>query len=352
MSYKDGWSAVNLEMPSRIPRVEFDAERHWELVKAVTGINVSFDSSDQIRWEATKAFISAWNYDIMLTPLIGHGELGAKQTSMGHAEYAAGGVDYNTNIYCPFKDPEEIFTLDIWENYGRKDKKELVNRFNDHYRSMRQTFPDLVGMSGTYTTLFSGLIAIFGWDMLLTAGGIDPIRLGKVANSYADWMQQYYDALAESETPIVYSHDDIVWTSGAVFHPEWYRKYIFPNYKKLYAPLIEAGKKVIFVSDGDYTEFIDDIALTGAKGFFFEPLTDLRHIVEHYGQTHIIIGNVDTRILLMGTKKDIRAEVERCMSLGRKCPGYFIGVTNMIPPNTPVENALYYNEVYEELCRR
>ena len=352
MSYADGWAAVNLEMPPRVPRVEFDAERHWALVKAVTGIEVDFDSPESTKQEASRAFIRAWNYDILLTPLIGHGELSAKFTSMGHSVYVAGGKDYDTNIYCPFKEPEEVFALDPWETYGTKDKKKLVKWFNDHYSSQCIAFPDLVSMTGTYITLFSGLIAIFGWEMLLTAGGINPVKFGEVANRYADWMQQYYNAIAESETPIVYSHDDIVWTTGAVFHPEWYRKYIFPNYKKLYAPLIESGKKVIFIADGNYTEFIDDIAMTGVSGFFFEPLTDLKYIVDHYGQTHIIIGNVDTRVLLMGTKDSIHQEVVRCMTLGKKCPGYFIGVTNMIPANTPVENALYYNEVYEKLSRR
>ena len=352
MSFEDGWSAVNLDMPSRVPRVEFDAERHWDLVKAVTGIEVNLDSLGQIKNEASQAFISAWNYDIRLTSLIGHGELSAKSTSMGHSEYAAGGVDYNANIYCPFEDPEEVFALDLWETYGTKDKNQLTQRFSEHYHSQCNQFPDLVNMTGTYVTLFSGLIAIFGWEMLLTAGGIDPIRFGEVANRYTDWMQQFYDALAESDVPLVYSHDDIVWTTGAVFHPDWYRKYIFPNYKRLYEPLLESGKKIIFVADGNYTEFIDDIAATGASGFFFEPLTDLKYIVEHYGQTHIIIGNVDTRLLLMGTKDEIRQEVERCMALGKNCPGYFIGVTNMIPANTPVENAIYYNEMYEALSRR
>ena len=352
MAYADGWAAVNLEMQPRVPRVEFDAERHWPLVQAVTGIEVDVDSPGQVQEEASRAFTRAWNYDIRLTPLIGHGELSAKSTSMGHAEYAAGGVDYNDNIYCPFSDPEEVFDFDPWETYGARDKGELVQRFNEHYRAQCAAFPDQVCMTGTYVTLFSGFIAIFGWDMLLTAAGLDPERLGEVANRYADWMQQFYDALAESEAPVIYSHDDIVWTSGAVIHPDWYRKFIFPNYKKYYAPLVESGKKVIFVSDGNYTEFIDDVAQTGASGFFFEPLTDLRQIVERYGRTHIIIGNADTRILLMGTKEAIRREVERCMNLGRDCPGFFMGVTNMIPANTPVGSALYYNEVYEELSRR
>ena len=352
MSFLDGWSAVNLEMPGRIPRVEFDAEDHWALVEAVTGVKVTPESPEQSKEEVRRAFVRAWNYDIRLTPLVGEEELSAKCTSMGHAEYAAGGVDYATDTYCPFEDPEEVFALDPWQTYGCKDHKELVRRFNEHYHAQCQAYPDLVNMTGTYVTLFSGLIVMFGWEMLLTAGGVDPDRFGQVANRYAGWMQQYYDAVAESETPVVYSHDDIVWSSGAVFHPEWYRKYIFPNYKRLFAPLIAAGKKIIFVADGNYTEFVDDVAATDVTGFFFEPLTDLNYIVEHYGQTHVIIGNVDTRVLLRGTREDIRQEVKRCISLGKACPGYFLGVTNMIPVNTPVESALYYNEVYEELSRR
>ena len=86
--------------------------------------------------------------------------------------------------------------------------------------------------------------------------------------------------------------------------------------------------------------------------FVLEPTTDITYIAEKYGKTHAFVGNADTRILLSGTKADIRAEVERCMSIGKDCPGFFMAVGNHIPANTPVENALYYNEVYEELSRR
>ena len=72
----------------------------------------------------------------------------------------------------------------------------------------------------------------------------------------------------------------------------------------------------------------------------------------YVGRFIIIIGNVDTRVLLTGTKAAIRREVERCMAVGKPCPGYFIGVTNMIPANTPIDSALYYNQVYEELYQR
>ena len=91
------------------------------------------------------------------------------------------------------------------------------------------------------------------------------------------------------------------------------------------------------------------------EGFYLddiEPITDMKYIAEKYGKTHFFIGNFDTRILLNGTKKQIEQEVERCMEIGKDCPGFFMAVGNHIPANTPVDNALYYNEVYEKLSTR
>lgn len=352
MSYEDGWAALNLEMPARIPRTEYSAEGHWELIRAVTGIEVTVDSPPELKAQASRAFMRAWNYDLFWSTLIGDDEFGPWRTDMGHAEYAAGGVDRRDTIYCPFHSPEEVLNFDPWETFGEPDTGELVRRFEEHYRQNCEAHDFGVNMTGIYITLISGFIGLFGWEMFLLAAGMDPERFGALANRYARWMQRYFDALAEADVPVVMVHDDIVWSSGPILRPAWYREYVFPNYRKYLAPLLESGKKVLFCSDGNFTMFVDDIAATGVHGFVFEPLTDLRYIVERYGQTHVIIGNVDTRVLLMGTRDQIRAEVERCIQLGRDCPGYFLAVGNHIPPNTPVENALYYNQVYEELCWR
>ncbi len=352
MSHNDGWAAMNLEMPARIPRSEFDAQCHWALVRRVTGIAVDAESAPEVRHNASQAFMRAWHYDILLSGTIFWEIFNGYCTNMGHAVYQDGGGDYNDDIHCPFTTPEQVLAFDPWEQFGPQDKTAIKQRLEDAYQSTCREYPDMVNTAGTYVTCISGLISLFGWDMLLLAAGTDPHGFGEVTNRYASWFMQYYEALAETNIPVIYSHDDIVWTAGAFIHPEWYRRYVFPNLKKYYEPLIAAGKKVIFLSDGNYTQFVDDIAACGVHGFFFEPLTDLAYVAERYGKTHVIIGNADTRILLLGSKADIRAEVERCLAIGRHCPGYFMGVTNMIPPNTPVENALYYNAVYEELSRR
>jgi len=352
MSLSDGLAAMNLDMPPRVPRTEYSVTGHWALLTEVTGIEVGPDSDDEVKRRAQHAFVAAWQFDFWWSTLIGRGEFGAKRTSMGHAVYADGGVDFDTDIHCPFPEPEDVLAFDPWEAFGAIDRAATTRRFEEHYQANCRAWPDMVNMTGIYTTCVSGLIDLFGWEMLLLAAGTDRKRFGDLTNRYASWMLQYYEALADADVSVVMSHDDIVWTAGPFLPPDWYRTYVFPNYRRYYRPLIDSGKKVIFTSDGNYTAFLDDIAATGVHGFVMEPTTDLALVASKYGRTHVFIGNADTRVLLLGTKGAIRAEVERCMAIGKGCPGFFLAVGNHIPANTPIDHCLYYNELYQQLSRR
>ena len=352
MSYADGIAALNLEMPDRVPRTKYSAETHWPLVSAVLGRELHSGMDPAVLYQASCDFRRAWSYDLIWSILFAGDVFGGKKTKMGHAEYASGGVDFDGDVASLFDDPEDALQFDPYEFYGTIDKAKTVAAFNQHYADLCRCNPECVNMTGIYVTCMSGLIEILGWETLLSAAGIDAKAFGAVTDRYAGWAAQYFAALAASDAPVVMVHDDIVWTSGAFLPPEWYRKYIFPNYRRLFAPLIEAGKKIIYTSDGDYTCFVDDIAACGVNAFVMEPMTDMGYIAEKYGKTHAFIGNADTRILLSGTKEDIYSEVKRCMDIGKRCPGFFMAVGNHIPANTPVDNALYYNEAYLALSKR
>lgn len=352
MSFEDGLAALNLQMPPRVPRTEYSAERHWDLVKAVTGLEVGPDSPPDVQQRASIAFMQAWNWDFYWNILLTNQEFGQLHTNMGHAAYTAEGVDKVAAGKAAFDDPDKVLAFDPMETFGRRDHRELVGRFERHYAQAVADMPFCLNMTGTYITLISGLIDLLGWDMLLLTAAVDADGFGRLCNRYAQWMQQYFDALADSNVPVVMVHDDIVWTSGPFIRPDWYRRYVFPNYKKFFDPLLQAGKKIVYTSDGNYTEFLDDVVAAGVHCVVMEPTTDMEYFAQRYGRTHAFVGNADTRILLSGSRDDIRAEVQRCMDIGKPCPGFFMAVGNHIPANTPVENAMYYNQVYQELGLR
>jgi hypothetical protein len=347
MSYDRGLQALNLKMPETIPHTEYS--EHQELVKHITGIDPRVKEDEDRAWHK---FYEMTNYDFLWVNNDGP-EWKGRTTSMGHAEYQEGGSDFDANIKCPFKTPEEALSFDAVSEYGLPDIKERSRYFEEFYQKFQRNNPTLVIPGGYYKTLFSACIQTFGWDIFLLSVGTDPVRFGEyVLEGLFKISMANYEAWAKTNIKAFISHDDIVWTEGAVFRPDWYRKYIFPRYKKLWKPLKDKGIKVLFCSDGNFTEFIDDIVECGADGFVFEPLTSLERIVGKYGQSKVIIGNIDCRILTFGNKKDIYKEVKRCADLGRRCPGYFFAVGNHIPHNVPLENALYYFDLIVELGKR
>jgi len=355
MSRDSGMAALHMQMTDRVPRAEYSAETHWPLIQVVTGIDTSIPEN---RESATRAFMKAWDYAFSWHTYVNrkfYERNNGRFTRMGHAIYgelADGHSDFNANQIEPFKDPEDVYAFDPVEEYGIFPEKELIEELEADYQRQQALYGDTVCMGGVYVTLFSGLIDMFGWDMLLTSMAIDPPRFARVIDRYAQWVSQFYTAYAKSAIPVIMSHDDLCWTSGPVASPRWYRDHIFPHMKKLWEPILESGKRLIFTSDGDWTLFYDDIVACGAHSVVMEPCCDMALFAEKYGKTHGFIGNADTRVLLLGTKDDIFNEVKRCMDIGRHCPGYILTVGNHIPQNTPVQNALWYDEAYRYYSKR
>ena len=150
-------------------------------------------------------------------------------------------------------------------------------------------------------------------------------------------------AWAETSIEVYIQHDDMVWTAGPFVRPAFYRRAIFPIFKKLWAVLKKAGKKVLFCSDGTFDMFFDDIAACGADGFIFEPMNNLDEVVRKFGRTHVIIGSkVDCRTMAFGTWEQVRAEMDATLALAKDCAGLIWAVGNHIPANVPDEMCTRY----------
>ena len=70
MSFRDGWAALNLEMPSRVPHTEYSVTEHWDVIKAVTGLDVGVESPPELQRQGSLALMEAWNFDFRWSTLI------------------------------------------------------------------------------------------------------------------------------------------------------------------------------------------------------------------------------------------------------------------------------------------
>ena len=297
MSYEIGINTIKLHPGNRLAHTEYCD--HYDLVRTVTGLDPLKDAT------AWQKFNDAWDLDFIWSTYEGVDGWGKKgrTTDMGHAEFMEGGIDRREPVACPFKTVDE-----------------------HQYQSGHATYPNQVLTGGHYDTIVSGGIQAFGWDMFLAAAA-DQRRFDKVLESIYQVTLHSVKAWAKTSIEVFIQHDEA----------------IFPRYKLLWQVLHDAGKIVLFCSDGNFTRFVDDIAQAGADGFIFEPLTDLDYIAQKYGKTKVIIGSkLDCRTLTFGNRDQIKAEVDETLKIAIECPGFFFAVGNHLPSNIPLDNALFF----------
>jgi hypothetical protein len=343
MSYERGRKAIDLEMPDRIPHTENISHRRF--IMQVTGLD---PEDPQAAGGAGPALAKALDYDFIWSTF-GY-DFCLPRADMGRAKFYETETPWESHY--PFKTEEEVLSFDPLAAATLPSLEELTRLVRESWENGCRAYPDAIFPGGFYNTVFMWPILTFGWELFMAAAMLDPDRFEKILDGFTEISLMVVQAHIKAEIPVFLCHDDIVWASGTVFAPEWMRKYIFPRHRKLWTPILEAGIKLLFCSDGNFTEYLDDLAEAGVQGFILEPLTSLETIVERYGQTHVIIGNIDSRILQTGTPEAIRREVKRCADLGRDCPGYFFSVGNHIPYVVPIPSIVCYLEACEEYGRR
>ena len=341
MSRQIGIDTIHLRPTPRVAHTDYSMSYHTELLRKYSG---GLDpAKPENAGKCNHALMDAWDFDFIWSTNGMHdwGKHG-RVTDLGHAVYAADGSDERQPKNCPFTSPEEVWEFDPLKEYGVLDHEELKRGYREWHEKAQADNPNQVVTGGYYPTVISGAIASFGWDMLLLAAS-DEEKFARVLNRFGDYTMHYVKAQAETPSIEVFiQHDDMVWTSGPFVRPEFYRAVIFPIFKKLWAVLKKAGKKVIFCSDGTWDMFVDDIAACGADGFCFEPSNNLDIFVSKYGKTHCIIGSkVDCRTMAFEPWEKVMAEIDATLVLAKKCPGFMFAVGNHIPAN-----------VSDEMCER
>lgn len=333
MSREIALANINLERAPRWGRTEYSINYHKEYFRRRTGVAPESPAFP-------RAIHDDWNLDFIWSVNNGlHANWGerGRATDMGHAVYASDGSDRREPRSCPFEEPEDVWAFDPVAEYGLPDFDEQVAAYEANITGLRERFPNQLPTGGYYRTIVSGAIETFGWDMLLV-GASDPAKMEKVFDGFFRFTLHHMKAWAETSVEVIIQHDDFVWTAGAFMNPEIYRQVIIPRYAELWKPLKAAGKKVLFCSDGDFTQFAPDVAEAGADGFIFEPMIDFGYMTSNFGKTHCLVGShVDCRDMTFGSWETVKATIDKTMEALDGCKGAIFTVGNHLPDNIPAE---------------
>ncbi|NLG26664.1 MAG: hypothetical protein GX557_02055 [Chloroflexi bacterium] len=241
--------------------------------------------------------------------------------------------------------------IPVVESQDYRDEEALYRKYRERYPAEWGDKAPEGSTAGTgfYNTMFMWPLLTFGWDLFLRTC-LDP-RFERIMSEFAEINRRVFRTFARLPINFIVCHDDIVNSRGPVCSPRWMHKYVFPRYEEFWSIAKAAGKRIIFMSDGNMDAFADDVMACGASGIISEPYTDYKAIARRHKDC-FLAGEGDNRVLTRNDPDEIKAMVTSMVETARLTGGYMMCIGNHIPWNVTPQGIKRYLDLSAELGRR
>lgn len=190
-----------------------------------------------------------------------------------------------------------------------------------------------------------------GWHMAFQVrGGIDKMLIdmyrrpdaahrfmAKISKACFTMIKQ----MIEGGVDVIFITDDYADNRLPFMNMGMFREFEMPNIRRIAGLTRRKGIPLLKHSDGNINPIMEDMIRAGIEGIHpIEPgPMDLGDAKQRYGDRVCIIGNVDCRYVMpLGSKKDVRRDVRRCIDSAARGGGYILSTSNSIHANCKVEN--------------
>lgn len=181
---------------------------------------------------------------------------------------------------------------------------EEAKAFTDRDEKMLQ----YVSLNG----IFERSHILMGFENALCACMEDPEEFGEMLKLFADHKIRLFKKVYEICQPDILVYHDDMGTQASQFLPtDFYKKYLFPQYKRIVDAARDMGYKyVVQHSCGRIEALIPDWLSCGFDGWdSVMPCNDLKKIKAEYGDKIVFCPGLDTQGVL-GTKGSSRSDIE------------------------------------------
>ncbi len=147
-------------------------------------------------------------------------------------------------------------------------------------------------------------------------------------------------------SPMVFVGEDIAYKSGLVFSPRFLKREFFPRFKRIVEAYHEKGLRIMFHSDGNIMEIMDDLMDCGIDAL--NPIEtmagmNLKELRQKYPKL-ILVGGIDcSELLPHRCPSEIKKVVQQAIKDTKY--GYFVGSSSEIHNEIPLINVLAMHEI-------
>ena len=136
--------------------------------------------------------------------------------------------------------------------------------------------------------------------------------------------------------------------SCSLVSPRLYREFILPYHQKLFADLKAAGLTTTLHVCGYTDPILEDLVSTGADAISIDFPASLERMMEVAADKVVVIGNVNTRLFYSGSREEMEAEVQRCISTAAGAPGFIMSTGCEVPGIALPERIHWFMEAGEK----
>jgi len=217
-----------------------------------------------------------------------------------------------------------FFSIDnlnkVRETMRKVDDSAEIQKTMDHYERISSYIFPVIEIGGIFDTLWQSM----GFKNFSYHHRKNSKLYRELVKYFAELtlirVQSIIDATG-SRAGVLNINDDIAFKGRSMISPERWEQDIGIYYKEICSIISDAGMKTTMHTDGDITTLLDFIVESGfdALQCLELPLVDPRYVKKKVGDKLCLIGNIDTKHILVEASKE---EVEEAVKDAIKDMGY------------------------------
>jgi uroporphyrinogen decarboxylase len=218
------------------------------------------------------------------------------------------------------------------------DIPEKIARYGERFRVFRLGF-----------SLYERAWTMRGLQTLMTDFYDYPDFVHALLRAIADYNLVQVEEALKYDIDAVYFGDDWGQQHGLQMSPKLWHTYIYPELRRMYGRVKDAGKYVFIHSCGDVDELFDDLIAIGLDCFNpFQPeVMDVYGLMAQYRGRLAFHGGLSTqRTLPYGTVDDVRTETCKLRNFGEE-GGYTFAPAHSVEGDVPLENMLAFLDIIQ-----